>query len=551
MFNKVKRMMAVVVAAVMLTATFSGCSTKKTDGAKNPSAPTNTEKVPEKRGKITVSVYDRGACDAKEGNMTDNRWLKWINENGPVDVTFVTVPRWEATKVWPVLFASGTAPDLILEYDNNSRNSLYLQKQLTPLDDLIANKSVEYKKLTEKYPDMIKVGIKPDGKIYDFARSSSAKEGKTIAIRKDWLDKLNLKMPKTTEEFYDVISAFAKNDPDGNGKADTFGFNLAGPGQFAVATMFGMGTTGADWFQPWSLENDKLVLNWNKVRDYVEFQKRLFEAGVVDRDFLIDKNGDKATQDWANGKLGIMFSNKGATANDVLKSFMANNPNAEIAFMLPPTSKYGQFNVGIDGGASTWGSINAACKDPVSVMKYVDFMNSEKAAMYFKLGPEGKYYTKDPTGEYKVTDSNLKKLEFDYNGDIAMIISSILTDNLKFAGGDDELSKKKLPLDILKAQTYRIKTPQCVNTIANYPALTDELNISRADATKLSIDIISQTIVGGPSRTVDKCMEDLKTTWNKSGGEKIMEYYSKWYDENKKSAVTNKERYAYPFTVNP
>lgn len=545
--KKFKLVVASTAAVAMLMASMSGCSTTKKPVETQP----EKTSAPEKRGKITVSVYDRGSCDPKEGTMADNRWTKWINENGPVDVTYIPVPRWESTKQWPVLFAAGTAPDLILEYDNNSRNSLYLQKQLMPLDDLIAKSSNEYKKLTEKYPDMLKIGKKPDGKIYDFARAGSLREGKPIAIRKDWLDKLNLQVPKTVEDFYTVIKSFAKNDPDGNGKDDTFGYNLSGPGQFLISAMLGMGTTGADWFQPWSVENSKLTFSWDKIRDYVEFQKKLFDEGLVDRDFLVDKNGDKATQDWINGKLGIQYTNKGPTDAGVLKPFMANNPNAEFIFMQPPKSKYGQFSVDMDGGASAWGAINAACKDPVSVMKYVDFMNSEKAATYLKLGPEGKYFTKNPQGEYKITDANVKKLEYDYNPDITMIISPLLTDSIIFAAGDDAFAKEQRRLNELKAKTYRVKGTQGVDNIANLPALSEELNVAKTDATKLCIDIISQTIVGGPSKSVDKCMEDLKSTWKKSGGEKILEYYTKWYEENKNNAMTNKEKYAYPYAVNP
>jgi len=39
-------------------------------------------------------------------------------------------------------------------------------------------------------------------------------------FNQDWLKKLGLKMPTTTEEFYKVLKAFKEKDPNGNGKAD-------------------------------------------------------------------------------------------------------------------------------------------------------------------------------------------------------------------------------------------------------------------------------------------------------------------------------------------
>ncbi|TXK77656.1 hypothetical protein [Paenibacillus sp. N3.4] len=67
----------------------SGSTVSPTKAGASPSAP-------EKRGKIKISLYDRGNTPAAEGSITNNRWTKWINENGPADVEFVPVPRFES-----------------------------------------------------------------------------------------------------------------------------------------------------------------------------------------------------------------------------------------------------------------------------------------------------------------------------------------------------------------------------------------------------------------------------------------------------------------------
>jgi putative aldouronate transport system substrate-binding protein len=45
-------------------------------------------------------------------------------------------------------------------------------------------------------------------------------------MRNDWLKWLGLKPPKTTDQVMALARAFTRNDPDGNGKADTLGFPL-------------------------------------------------------------------------------------------------------------------------------------------------------------------------------------------------------------------------------------------------------------------------------------------------------------------------------------
>ena len=61
----------------------------------------------------------------------------------------------------------------------------------------------------------------PDGKYYGVPTSAHTY---ALFIRQDWLNKLNLKAPGTWEELKNVAKAFTHDDPDGNGKNDTYGF---------------------------------------------------------------------------------------------------------------------------------------------------------------------------------------------------------------------------------------------------------------------------------------------------------------------------------------
>src|ERR1700738_3598216 len=56
-------------------------------------------------------------------------------------------------------------------------------------------------------------------------------QANVLLVRKDWLDKLGLQPPKTWDDLAAVAKAFTTQDPDGNGKADTYG--LAVPGSTA------------------------------------------------------------------------------------------------------------------------------------------------------------------------------------------------------------------------------------------------------------------------------------------------------------------------------
>jgi len=78
------------------------------------------------------------------------------------------------------------------------------------------------------------VGI--DGRHYGIPYSRQAQ---TLMIRKDWLAKLGLKAPTTWQEMLSVAKAFATRDPDGDGKADTYGMVVPGSAQNGYAAWWG------------------------------------------------------------------------------------------------------------------------------------------------------------------------------------------------------------------------------------------------------------------------------------------------------------------------
>ena len=154
---------------------------------------------------------------SSEGSYANNRWTNWIQDNGPVDVTFVPVLRSASKKLLNVMFASGSAPDIINETNATFRNYLYEQNQLLSIDDLLYYMP-NYKALLEQYPQLKKAGTRSDGKLYEIGRINEANPLHVLFIRQDWLDTLNLDHPTTTDELLEVAYAFAHHDPDRNGQ---------------------------------------------------------------------------------------------------------------------------------------------------------------------------------------------------------------------------------------------------------------------------------------------------------------------------------------------
>ncbi len=111
-----------------------------------------------------------------------------------------------------------SAPDLIF---NNYERVIRIQDQTGKVSDLKAllGKVTDKAFLSE---DDLKVATYKDRQIIIPIQRVQMGFG----VRKSWLNKVGEKFPETWEDAKRVAGKFRDNDPDGNGKADTFGFAL-------------------------------------------------------------------------------------------------------------------------------------------------------------------------------------------------------------------------------------------------------------------------------------------------------------------------------------
>ncbi|MGG1516658.1 extracellular solute-binding protein [Paenibacillus oryzisoli] len=528
-----------MVGGAAIATVLAGCSDK--EAAQTPAASTAGEtaaQTPAKRGNITASTYDRGTVPAEEGTPENNRWTKWINENGPANVKFMAIPRFESQQKFNVMFASGTAPDVLFEYDTAYRNQLFSQKQLMPVEDLINKYSTEYKKLLTQYPQLKKLGTKSDGKLYEFGRINGLTPNHVLFIRNDWLKKLNLSVPKTTDELYQVAKAFAEQDPDGNGKKDTYGMAFSFVSGMIVDYTFGSIFTIYEKY-PWYPVDGKLVHDWDRTKAAFSFKKKLYDEGIVDKDFLTDSKGEKAKQDWLNGKLGMYGANGGATDFATFEAFKKNNPDAEIIPIALPKSPFGQFAPAISNPVQMTTMINAGTKDPEAAMRFIDFLVKPSTALTLSKGIEGTHYQMQ-NGCPQTLDAEKSKKEVSYTGDLGMLSSVDLTTYKKCNSIDTINNPTATQKEFyqMKDQAFSIylnkETP--IPTLTHpeqMPALPADLQLVVNNAFKTIMDIWQKAVISGSSYTIDQALKDAMAAWEKAGGSQVDDWYAKWYAENK------------------
>ncbi|THF73523.1 extracellular solute-binding protein [Cohnella fermenti] len=540
----------VLTTSLMLTA----CSSQSTnEPAADPAASTassaaastaTASATPDKKPNLTVSVYDRGNIPAAEGTVENNRWTKFINDNGPANVKFVPIPRNDAAQKFNVLFASHSAPDIINEFDPNILNPLIDQKQLMPLNDLIENNSVEYKKILEDYPALKKVATNADGNMYEVGRVLEAFPSYALFIRADWLKKLNLEVPKTTEDLYKVAKAFAEQDPDGNGQKDTYGMAISWRSEYVVDMMFGnpVELYGLVDGQPSrAFENAKLA---------TEFKKRLFDEGIIDKDFVNDKNGAKAKQDFLNGKLGIfptfIASWFDATVTDI-QTLRKAVPDAEVIPISLPASPVGQYIPDVQSPVQMTTAINAKAKDPVAAIQYIDFIDRVSTGTALLFGLEGTHYTTDASGCPQVIDPDKTKSEVSWAGDLAQSYSRLQFGKCAFYQNqfNPDIPEQKAGLDMFNQaealyldpdKKYRFITLQ--ELIPSFPKdLQTSFNTVKAQITNTWL----KSVLGGDKYSVDQAYQDVQAAWDQAGGKQMDEFMVQWFNDNQETSFMMKD----------
>jgi len=501
-----------------------------------------------KLGKIKVGVWYFGY----EGDVKNNVWTKWINENCPVDVEFVPQDRiTDETKVIPAIFSAGNAPDYVHVYMGKIIRDLYAKKQIKVLDDIVSKYSVEYKAMLKKYPGADVASRADDGKMVSFVRAEEPALTEVALIRADWLEKKGLKMPETIDDFFNVAKAFTTGDPDGNGKKDTYGFHLGGLGRNFLANAFGYNDLDYKKFRPYIVSDGKLTLPWGNIQNHVNFMKKMNQAGIVMGAPADDVDGSKAGKAFQEGKLGILFANRDLTGlpnsgQDTFTKFREKMGNkVKLAVLKMPKTNAGSFGYGVNKCFGTVAVLNAKSTKAELVMKYQDFMTTEKVAKFLKFGAEGRHYRIRPDGtgldliDNAVTEAETGKkraLMQDYQHNTCGMLPLKDCDGQGRIKLDQPFGKE---LYGLMNQAKAVKGKEPIYIKSDYVLFKDsKMNKQETEVTKKIREYYNKCITTA-SYTPEQMIKDMQKAWKDGGGEAIFKYYADWYKASKKSIITS------------
>ena len=250
-----------------------------------------------------------------------------------------------------------------------------------------------------------------DGKYYAIPRCAflDSELGFTDAamlVRRDWMNNLGYSDPQSFDEFARMVSAFANDDPDGNGTDDTLGYNvntLSAIGKWVM-----LGITPECNVYSWIEQDGRYVPSWStpQFKEVVKDYGYLYKSGGLDPDFY-SKSPTTIIEDFAAGRLGALeYKSSPGTLLEIKKLWDSHNdkPFEECVDILPifpaPDGKRYSNSSSIFWSES-YISSNAGDEKRERILALFEFLLSEKGYMLTKYGIEGEDYIKTGDGNYQ------------------------------------------------------------------------------------------------------------------------------------------------------
>ena len=211
-------------------------------------------------------------------------------------------------------------------------------------------------------------------------------------IRSDWLDALGLKAPSTMEEVFAIAEKFAADDPDGNGKDDTYGLYLDKDlnGLDFIMAAYEVYSKDEYWVKQ---EDGSFIAGCTDpdAKKPLGALAKLYEAGAIDHEFAV-KEQSKEEELIASGKIGIYIGYFYSPLG-VMKDSVANVGADWIAVPMPAAEGYPEYKPGVN--LNVYGYIYAkqGITNPEAIVVMLNHLCDGYAAPWLSDG-DSEFYKK-------------------------------------------------------------------------------------------------------------------------------------------------------------
>lgn len=397
-----KQVVAMLMAVLLVVGLLSGCSsdTKQGDAAKDSSADSssssNTDSKDDSKGQTAsdevVNITMMANLYQAELGRADKAFLADLKENVGVNLEIEIPPSSGYAEKLQLMLVSGEYPDVVMFQSTNSDSYLNALDSglLLPLNDYL-----------DKAPDLVnntydaswKALTEDDGNIYGIPRTSvSRADG--FYVRKDWLDNLGLTIPAsgelTLDEFTAIITAFAKDDPDGNGVDDTYGLSSAVNANKVMNPVLSAQFGDYGW-QASDGNYDYINAVYDKdtsmYKEILSYTRDLYADGILHPNSAVN-DAQAAREAFYAGQTGVLPGFAGKFSSQLL-SLQEVSPEGELAYVFVKNQEGEVKGAAFGTGMWQFWCITTACENPEKVIEMMNYTLSDDGYDKLYAGIEG------------------------------------------------------------------------------------------------------------------------------------------------------------------
>ena len=342
--------------------------------------------------KKTLSVYIRDNSSGVIGDYGRVAAFQAAAERLGVELEFVHPTTGGEADQFNLMIGSGKYPDIIVwEFSTAAMglSELIDSGILIDMDGLIRQYAPNYLKVLERDPSYPKEVRSDEGKyqaFYTFNVSIPLSSGPVF--REDLLAKYGLELPKTVDEWTNVMTTLKEKDPNvsypltaSKSYVGEVWFRELLPA-YNTRTEFCLGDNGQVVYGP-ATENFKAYLA--KLAEW-------YNAGLIDPEFM--SNDNKALNaKIADGTSAVATMAIGSGIRSITENTRPNNPDFKLTGVAWPVLNAGDTSSYVlEGGVahtSVQAAITSSCADPVLATQVLDYFYSEEGGNLISWGIEG------------------------------------------------------------------------------------------------------------------------------------------------------------------
>ncbi|HML48995.1 MAG TPA: hypothetical protein PKE04_19825 [Clostridia bacterium] len=254
--------------------------------------------------------------------------------------------------------------------------------------------------LYPKIRDISWNAMKVNGEIYGIPQATVMRADGYF-VRKDWVDALGVALPEdgylTLDEMYDLLHKLTYDDPDGNGKADTFGIVATATSDGALSPLFQDAFDLMGWQKYEDEEYPYMNLQYSRTnpafKDALAFTAKLWAEGLIDPDWPAMRADDTSKERFNQGVGGMRNAFAGQYTN-YLDIMNQNIPQADLTYIAGVESASGNRNASV-AGTGYWylSALTVAAEGKEqAIIDMFDYRMSDEGWDLIKYGVEGTHF---------------------------------------------------------------------------------------------------------------------------------------------------------------